>query len=302
MSTREQEIYNANKEVVDNFFKKEEAPTVTEPQLTLAQAKKTISVLKKLGHNDSSPAVIMLHEAIGRMDVSDSHFSLENTPFHSQEFIDNVKSDNTPVKGLTQKEVASIANYIFNTISSKIGVNKGESLKAEEANNIVKNVRTEFLSAMEKDLAETKELFSSLYNHTEGGVESDVFLDTVSEALTQSEDKVSAVKNNWEALVQEGIKELRKHTEIKFKDSAFDGSLEFTEIESTIKEEDTIDSNENLADSKDQQEGNYSKTLEENGKQTASPILRRFLANTIDVDGNYQTKETFLGATFLCFF
>lgn len=297
LSVREEEIYVAKAQEVTESILDKERPSDIATEITLEDLKTTYKHFKKLGLEDSSLAVQMVLTKIqGYNQDSNLQFNIDVDStvslFNNEEFINNVLSQSSKIEGVTNKEIQHIATHIFNLVSSKIGLNKGDSITGKEVKALLDEVNRNFVQDIIKENNTLESMYSSLLAQDPDNIS----LMAITEALQENIKKVKNISDNWNIILREAEDTIKKYTNITFKPGIFESMSDVEVLEDTQTDEAFDDSMDSAMNDNNEQDKNFSKmSLEENGKQTTSPRLRRFLNSIQNVTKENQNTVGFLG-------
>jgi hypothetical protein len=171
--------------------------------------------------------------------------------------------------GITIQEEATLVDFIFNSISKAIGIDKSSSANKSKLLFDIKNAYNDNILANKKELEAGHKALVELYESDP--ITYEEILPSIKE-IERGLEIYGNIENNWENIQDKAVEKIKQYTGIK----------------EGISEDEVDDTS--------QREKDYSKTsLEEDGKSKSSYRLRRFFAGFARRTADGNPKVGFLG-------
>lgn len=173
------------------------------------------------------------------------------------------------IAGLSPNHQGQLVDYMFNLISNNISFDYGVGTPESEIDRIIKEELGKVLGGQKQMLEDTLVKLKAAPKVPQ--------IEKLIEKYTTALNKINAVNNNVDALIEEAKFKIEKYTGIT--------KVTLDEDVNSEEDEDTQDDKSVIEDSSTEREHNHSKTaLEENGKNKISYKLKRFMSGIKDIN------------------
>lgn len=238
----------------------------------------SLQQLRALGVSESDPSILYIKEQLGMSNNNPDYDPVS----YSDEQVKKMKEFKAEVEGVGIIQTFQLVDYIFNQISSKISFKKGSTVDKKQVFDLAKEKYEELVQPL---ATKNEILIKTLTAVYEANPEANAGLKVLIDTMQKQGAIFNTIKNNWKVFQDKAEEKLKKYTGITETKNTLDDDT------NTAIEEDALE-----ADDIPDQEKNHNKiSLEENGKQTASYRLKRFLSDINETKPNGDRKLGFLG-------